>query len=192
MGNFACASGMVACAMWTTVALVSSALSAVSRGHVHAATSRSGCHYTRRAATGLARDAVLFGGVVCGRPARALAAVTEADVAYAVADIAAAKAAVQMVENLAFYEEYRDARPLTAKPPLSSFGVNTHTLGEGPGLSSEQKDSVASVREEVLESLRDLADSLRAEDRRGVRKSVRRAEDGLNQILAACRAAGLY
>jgi hypothetical protein len=145
--------------------------------------------YTRRVAV----RATLSSSVALWRTDRASAAsTTAADVAYAVADVAACKAAVRTIENLARYESFRDAAGLTTRPPLTSFGAAVLVLSEAPGLNNDQKQEVGSAGIEVLTSLSGLTKSLRAEDALGARANARRAQAGLDQVLASCRQAGLY
>ena len=65
-------------------------------------------------------------------------------------------------------------------------------LTSGPGLSPDQKQAIGSAGIDVLASLGDLSESIRAEDSAGARANARRAGAALDVILAACTSAGLY
>ena len=126
-------------------------------------------------------------------PMRASATVsTDADVAYAVAEVAASRAAVRAIENLAQYDSFGDALSLTRRRPLLSFGAAAVTLTAAQDFSLEQKQVIGSASIDVLASLRSLAGSLEDQDAKGAQRQARLADTGLDQILKVCKAGGLY
>ena len=144
------------------------------------------------------RDAIasLLAGAALSSPAAATAATpTEADVAFAVAQIAACKAAMRTIENLARYDAWADAVPLMRRPPLSAFAASAAALATGPGLSAEQKQTFAVdavAVSAVLTGISGLEEALGAQEAKEARTYARQAAAGLDQLLDVCRSAGLF
>lgn len=135
------------------------------------------------------RRALLLAGVLSAAPVAA-SELTEADVAYAVADSVACRSYVRTVLNLVRYDAYPDARQTMRGSPFSSISKSTQTLIDGPsGLDEAQR---AIVRDSaVVSDIAAFVAAVQAEDGARAREIGRRAISALDSVLAECKAAGL-
>lgn len=175
---------------------MSALLAAGMLGHVHHATwprpqsipcraSGSGCpsivnSTTRRAAL----LHVLAGSAALCVPPGANAAVSDADAAYAAAEIVACREYLRAVTNLARAQAFEEARPALFRPPFSQVNGAVDALTDRVEGLNEQ-NAALSV------SLRNLAAALKAEDWKQARAASRDAAEALDAMKGLLTTAGL-
>lgn len=120
----------------------------------------------------------------------AAATTTEADVAYAIADIVACREYTRRVLNLVRAQAFADAKPILARPPISSFSAAVAVVTQGPSaLDAEQRAGI--LASPFAASIAELADAIAAEDLPRARSAAKVAAKALDQVLEVCASAGL-
>ena len=122
--------------------------------------------------------------------AAAAATTTEADVAYAIADIVACREYTRRVLNLVRAQAFADAKPILARPPISSFSAAVAVVTQGPSaLDAEQRAGI--LASPFAASIAELADAIAAEDLPRARSAAKVAAKAHDQVLEVCTSAGL-
>ena len=140
------------------------------------------------------RDALTFLGSGSLLPLLAPTAAdasSEADVAYALADLVACRAAFDTVYRLLLSSDFEDASPLLFKPPIARFDLSITELVAGPGPDALDRLAINAIRPGVDRMVGELADALAAQDAKAGRTHAKRARAALDEILSICEAGGM-
>ena len=118
-------------------------------------------------------------------------AVSAADVAYALGDLFACRAAFDTVYRLLLAKDFEDASPLLFRPPIARFEGSLTQVVTAPGLAPEDRVAISALRLDVGRSIDELTTALEEQDAKAGRRFAKAARSSLDEILSRCEAGGL-
>ena len=119
-----------------------------------------------------------------------------AEVAYAFADVVAARRGMDQVDNLLRAGDLASVAPLLGRPPFSSFKGNAAALTRGPGLGPDEKKQIGNEKRfglaaDVLIMIGGLQDAVDNADAPKARGFAAKAKAALDEVISVCKAGGL-
>ena len=136
---------------------------------------------------------LLLGSSVLAKPLTAAcdAPPLSADLAYAIAEMAACRTYVGAVLNRVRADDFETALPQMSRPPLSNFGTAALAVAAASNFDAVQKEAIESSRSRVLDNLSTMKTAIRAQEKVPARTAAKAAQAELDVILSTCTEAGL-